>query len=164
MISLLTISLITFVGFDLFWTFSERRDKFIPVSEMMESKNALAKEVRGVMETIHKRTSSIEGIWLYSWPDAVNLDLVHHVGQGDDPLPTGSFLEEDFEDVGKLGMDICTELNRKRTNTACTIFGAGDAWGLIIVIWKADATRPANHLEIVDSLANRITHLLYYKD
>ena len=164
MISPITLSLLAFLAFDVYWNFRTTTDKYRPVAELMVSKKNRAEEVRRTMEQLHQRHPAIKGIWLYSWPDAVNLDLVHKVGQGDDPIPTGTFHTEDAGDVGRLGMDICTQLNKLEDNTACTIFGEGDAWGIIVVIWDDTKEKPKNPYPLVDGLANRITHLLYYAD
>lgn len=161
MISLITISLIGFLAFDLYWNFREHSDRYIPVSELMESQKDKAKLVHQIMEDLHKSHEAIQGVWLYSWPDAANLNLVHRVGQGPDPIPTGNFHTEDAADVGRLGLDICTKLNRVEDNTACTIFGAGDAWGVLVVVWESGVKKPKGYVSLVDSVANRITYLLY---
>ena len=163
-ISILVIGLTSWLGVDIYYNLKEQHDKFIPVSELMVSKKGMAQEVKGLMQTFHDRNPEIKGVWLYSWPDAINLDVVHKTGKGEDPIPTGAFQREDAGDVGRLSMDICTELNRRYKNTACAIFGEGDAWGLLVVVWDDDMERPQGHVNLVDALANRITHLLYYKD
>lgn len=162
-ISILVIGLTAWLGVDIYFNMKEYHDRFIPVAEMMAQKKSIAEEVKRLMQSLHDRNPEIKGIWLYSWPDAINLDLVHRVGQGDDPIPSGAFQREDAADVGRLGMDICTELNRQFKNTACTIFGEGDAWGVLVVVWEDGKKRPDGHINLVDALANRITHLLYYK-
>ena len=161
MISLITLSLIGFLVFDLYLNVREHSDKYIPVSELMETKKDRAAIVRQIMKDLHRSHAAVQGVWLYSWPDAANLNLVHHEGQGFDPIPTGNFHTEDAADVGRLGLDICTRLNRIEDNTACTIFGAGDAWGVLVVVWEPDVAKPDGHISLVDSVANRITYLLY---
>jgi hypothetical protein len=163
MISIVVVALAALVGVHIYSDFKASTDKFIPVSEMMRVKRGKAEQVKQAMTLVHSRTPEIKSIWLFSWPDAINLDLVHMVGKGANPLPTATFHIEDSADVGKLGMDICTELNRSYKNTACTIFGDGDAWGLIVVVWDETMKLPRNYENLVDSLANRITHLLYYQ-
>ena len=164
MLSLVLVSSIGYIGYDLWCEFQEQHDKHIPVAEMIEHHPDEAETVRGMMETMIKAFHEIKGIWLYSWPDATTLDLVHHAGQGNDPIPAGSFHPNEAEDVGKLSMDICTVLNRKEKNTACTIFARGDAWGLIVVVWQEGFDPKSGAFSLVDAFANRITNLLYYHD
>jgi hypothetical protein len=161
MISLIVVSLVAFVAADVYWNFKETSDKFIPVSERMVTNKGASDEVKNLMQRMLFLHSEIRSIWLYSWPDAANLDVVHQVGDPTNPLPTGHFWSTDATDVGRLGLNICTKLNRDLDNTACSIFGLGDAWGVLVVVWDSDKPKPAGYEAFVASAASRITHLLY---
>lgn len=161
MISIIVLSLVTFVGVDVYWNLKERSDPWVPVIELMETKPDKAEQVKRLMEKMLYLHSEIRSVWLYSWPDAANLDVVHQVGDPSNPIPTGHFWASDAHDVGKLGLDICTELRRNQHNTACAIIGNGDSWGLLVVVWDQGKPRPEGYKEFVASTASRISHLLY---
>ena len=160
-ISLLTLSLLAFVALDVYWNFIERTDKFIPLHEVVETDPHAFDAVKDLIRNMRREYPAIQAIWLYSWPDAANVQRIHSEGDSADPLPVGHFWNADSEDVGKLALDICTELNRNLKNTACSIFGHSDAWGLIVVVWKDDHERPGDHLDLIGSLAHRISFLIY---
>ena len=160
-ISLLTLSLLAFVSFDLYWNFIERTDKFIPLHEIVETDPNAYNAVKELMAQVQQNHHEIQAVWLYSWPDAANIQHVHHVGASPDPLPVGHFWGADAHDVGKLTLDICTELNRTIKNTACAIVGAGDTWGLVVVIWSDEVKRPDGYQDLAASMAKRISYLLY---
>jgi hypothetical protein len=162
-LTLILLSLTTFIGFDLYYNFLERSDRFIPVSEMLSKSKSVSEQVKKLMEDFHAAYPQIKGIWLYSWPDSTSLNLMHKVGQGTDPIPAGAFHPDEAADVGKLSMDICTILDRKEPNTACTIFGAGDAWGLVVVVWDGTLPIPSGSMSLIDAFANKLTHILYYQ-
>jgi hypothetical protein len=161
MISLIVLSLLAFVGIDVYWNIKERHDKFIPVAEIITTDPHAFEHVKTLMADMKSRHREIKSIWLYSWPDAANVDVVHQVGDTINPLPVGHFWTADAHDVGKLSMDVCTELNRNLRNTACSIIGNGDSWGVIVVVWDEEKPHPANHVGFVQSFARRISHLLY---
>ncbi|AGF91072.1 hypothetical protein S-CBP2_0046 [Synechococcus phage S-CBP2] len=160
-ISLLTMSLLAFTAFDVYWNFIERTDKFIPLHEVVETDPHAFDAVKGLLRNLRQQYPAIQAIWLYSWPDAANVERIHVEGDSLDPLPVGHFWKADAHDVGKLSLRICTELNRNPKNTACAVYGQGDAWGLIVVVWQADHERPEDHADLVGSLAQRISHLIY---
>lgn len=150
------------IGVDIYLDIKSYSDKFIPVSELMESKPNKAGVVRDRMDKMLRAYPQIKGIWLYSWPDAMNVELVHHAGRGEDPLPAGGFHPTESDKVGRLSMDMCTILERKEPNTACAIWAHQDAWGLVVVVWHDKENIPKGSVSLVDSLAHRITHDLYY--
>ena len=162
-LTFVVVSMAAFIGFDVYYNILERTDRFIPVSEMLSKNKSVTEQVKKLMEDFHAAYPQIKGIWLYSWPDATSVNLMHKVGQGTDPIPAGAFHPDESADVGKLSMDICTMLDRREPNTACTIFGAGDAWGLIVVVWNGELPLPKGSMSLIDAFANKITHILYYQ-
>ena len=160
-ISLLTLSLLAFVAVAVYWNFIERTDKFIPLHEVVETDPHAFDAVKTLMATSQQNHHEIKAIWLYSWPDAANVQLVHSVGNSPDPLPVGHFWAPDANDVGKLTMDICTELNRNVKNTACAIVGSGDTWGLVVVVWDETKDRPDGYKDLAAAMAKRISFLIY---
>ena len=160
-ISLLTLSLLAFVSLDVYWNFIERTDKFIPLHEVVETDPHAFSAVKELMAEVQQNHHEIQAIWLYSWPDAANVEKVHHVGNSPDPLPVGHFWAADAHDVGKLSMDICTELNRSVKNTACAIVGQGDSWGLVVIVWDGEKRRPDGFMDLAGTMARRISHLIY---
>ena len=162
-LTLMLLCLTGLLGFDVYHRFLDRRDKFSPVSEMLSRSGSVADQVKKLMEDFHSAYPQIKGIWLYSWPDSTSLDLMHRVGQGTDPIPAGAFHPDEAHDVGKLSMDICTSLDRRETNTACSIFGGADAWGIIVVVWDGELPIPSGSISLIDAFANKLTHLLYYQ-
>jgi len=163
MISLLTFSLMAVVGTQTYLHFRMTVDDFVPVAERMDTRAKEGEQVKKLMDNMLHLHPEILSVWLYSWPDAANLDLVYNVGDPNNPLPTGHFWSTDMHDLGKLTLNVCTELNRRLDNTACSIFGAGDAWGLLVVVWDAEKRKPAGYGPYVAGIANRIAHLLYGK-
>ena len=160
-ISLLVFSMVAVLGVHEYYHFMEATDSFVPVAERMEKRKKRGEEVKELMNEMLRLHPEILSVWLYSWPDAANLDLVYHVGDPNDPMPTGHFWSSDMHDLGKLTLNICTELNRRLDNTACSIFGAGDAWGLLVVVWDAEKKKPPGYNPFVAGVASRISHLLY---
>lgn len=161
MISLLAFSTLIYAGAHEYYEWMERTDAFIPVAERIEERPKAKEEIKRIMSDMLHRHPQILSAWLYSWPDAANLDLVHRVGDPDDPIPTGHFWTTDAADVGRLSLNICTELQHRVHNTACAIVGAGDAWGLLVVVWDPDKPKPDGHWAFVAGIAGRISHLLY---
>ncbi len=160
MLSLLAVASICYIGYDVFIEHKLRLDKFVPVSEMVVTRPDAFKRVKEYMENTHEAYHEIKGIWLYSWPDSSTLDLIHSVGQGSDPIPAGAFRAEDADQVGRLSLNLCTKLNVEVNNTTCSIYGNGDAWGILMVVWNDD--KPHNVHHTVKSLTHRIEHLLYH--
>jgi len=160
-ISLLVFSMIAVLGLHEYSHFRQSTDSFVPVAERMEKETDTAEKVKSLMNNMLQLHPEILSVWLYSWPDAANLDLVHHVGHPENPLPTGHFWSTDMHDLGKLTLNVCTELNRRLDNTACSIFGAGDSWGLLVVVWDPEKKKPPGYAPFVAGVANRIAHLLY---
>jgi hypothetical protein len=161
MISLLAVLLTSIVGLGVYQKFTTSSDDFIPVAELMETRKKAAIRVKDLMNRILFLHPEVTSVWLYSWPDAANLDLVHQVGDHKNPLPTGHLWQSDAPDIGKLTLNICTELNRKLKNTACSIIGQGDSWGLLVVVWDETRPRPDGYESFVAAMAARIAHLLY---
>ena len=163
MISILTLAGLGYIGTMTYLDIRYAYDKFIPVHEIVETDPHAFQAVKDLMARMQVQHHEIKGIWLYSWPDSSNVEVVHTTGESPNPLPVGHFWENDSPEVGKLGLDICTELNRHIPNTACAIVGNNDAWGLVVVVWDDEKPRPPGHLHFVGSIADRISHLLYGK-
>jgi hypothetical protein len=161
MISLLAVLLTSIVGLGVYQKFTTTSDHYIPVAELMESNKQASQKVKDLMARILYLHPEVSSVWLYSWPDAANLDLVHQVGDHKNPLPTGHLWQSDAPDIGKLTLNICTELNRKLKNTACSIVSQGDSWGLLVVVWDETRPRPDGYESFVAAMAARIAHLLY---
>lgn len=164
MISLLTLCGIGYIGTLTYLDIRYAYDEFIPVHEIVETDPHAFQAVKDLMARMQSLHHEIRGIWLYSWPDSSNVEVVHASGESRNPLPVGHFWENDHPEVGKLTMDICTELNRNLPNTACAVVGNNDAWGLVVVVWDDDKPRPPGHVQFVGSIADRISHLLYGKN
>ena len=160
-ISLLAFSSVAMVGVHEYYHWVERTDKYIPVAERIDKRPQAKEEVKRIMSDLLYRHPQIRSVWIYSWPDSANLDVVHRVGDPVDPIPTGHFWTTDVVDIGKLTLNICTELQHGFPNTACSLVGAGDTWGLLVVVWHADQPKPDGHMALVAGIAGRISHLLY---
>ena len=160
-ISTVLLASLMFVGFETYVDYRKDLTNYQTLVERIKDDPYAFKEVKALMEQIDKAYPEIRSIWLYSWPDAHNLDVVHFVGHSENPIPLGHLWTTDSDDAGKLSMRICTELNRKAKNTACTVWGNDDAWGLLVVVWEDDAKRPNHHKEMISALAHRIGHKLY---
>ena len=160
-LSSLLLSGLLFVGFDTYVDYREGQTNLQTIIERIEADPEAFGEVKGIINDAHLAYDSIAGIWLYSWPDAHNLDTVHSTGARQNPLPLGHFWASDAHDVGKLTLRICTELNRTAKNTACSVWGNEDAWGLLVVVWDEEKPKPDHYEDIVNALAHKIGHLLY---
>lgn len=157
----LVLSGLFFVGFTTYQEYQEDQTNFHTLEERIEKDPGAFSDVKTLMADTQRAYESIEGIWLYSWPDAHSLDVVHSAGTAHNPIPLGHFWTTDASDVGKLSLRICTELNRKSPNTACTVWGNGDAWGLLVVVWDPDTQKPNHFKEMINALAQKIGHKLY---
>ena len=157
----LVLSGLFFVGFTTYQEYQEDQTKPHTLEERIEKDPEAFSIVKTLMADTQRAYGSIDGIWLYSWPDAHTLDVMHSAGSTHDPLPLGHFWETDAHDVGKLSLRICTELNRSASNTACTVWGNDDAWGLLVVVWDPDERKPNHYKEMINALAQKIGHKLY---
>ena len=160
-ISSLVLSGLFFVGFTTYQEYQEDLTNLHTLEERIERDPEAFSAVKTLMADTERAYESINGIWLYSWPDAHTLDVMHSEGTTQDPLPLGHFWETDAHDVGKLSLRICTELNRSASNTACTVWGNDDAWGLLVVVWDPDERKPNHFKEMINALAHKIGHNLY---
>ena len=157
----LVLSGLFFVGFTTYQEYQEDQTNFHTLEERIEKDPEAFAAVKTLMADTHRAYESIDGIWLYSWPDARSLDVVHSAGTTHDPLPLGHFWTTDAHDVGKLTLRICTELNRNSPNTACAVWGNDDAWGLLVVVWDPEEQKPDHYKEMINALAHKIGHNLY---
>jgi hypothetical protein len=160
-LSSLVLSGLLFVGFKTYVEYQEGLTNLQTIEERIKADPDAFSDVKGIINDAHHAYESIAGIWLYSWPDAHTLDTVHSTGSRQNPLPLGHFWASDAYDVGKLTLRICTELNRTAKNTACSVWGNEDAWGILVVVWDEEKEKPDHYKDIVGALAHKIGHLLY---
>ena len=160
-LSLFILTALTTFGLGRWQEYQATLVKYQDLEERIEQDPEAWDRVKGLIDVVLRRYPSIEGVWLYNWPTAHELHKVHHAGNGFDPIPLGHLWTTDADDVGKLVFDVCTELNREAKNTACTVWGNEDAWGLIVVVWEEGAERPPHYEQMVKTLAHKIGHQLY---
>ena len=160
-LSSLILSSLFFLGFKEWSHYQMSLSNLQTLEQRIKEDPGAFSEVKRLIKDTERAYTEIQSIWLYSWPDAHNLNLVYSAGRFENPLPVGHLWTTDASDVGKLSMRICTELTSAVKNTTCAVLGNDDAWGILVVVWKDETTRPNHYKELVDALAHRIGHKLY---
>ena len=111
------------------------RDVGEPTIEVaLDRSKAKQKEIRKLIETILRLDSAINSVWVYSWPDALNLVPVMYVGDSKNPLPSSVFSSRDAGNLGHFLFGDCRRLDRRFENLTCPINGFEDSWGVIVVV------------------------------
>ena len=110
----------------------------LPVLTILEKERDKKEVIRRLMESILRSDENIKSVWLYSWPDALQLLPVMHVGDSIDPLPSGSLQRGDEYAIGAFLFGDCVEINRNFNNFSCPINGFQDSWGVLVVNYDED--------------------------
>ena len=131
-----------------------------PVSVVIRNSRVKEQQVRSLLESIKRTDQTIKSVWLYSWPDALQLVPIMYVGDSVNPIPNGSFIDDDTNVMGTFLFGECAELIRDFKNTSCPINGFEDSWGVLVVNY-GQTTPSERSKDIVESVANRISLLLY---
>ena len=66
-----------------------------PVSVLLSESEEKEEHIRDTLESIKQSNSNIRSVWLYSWPDALQIMPVMYVGDSVNPLPGGSLQRGD---------------------------------------------------------------------
>lgn len=130
-----------------------------PVEVMLERSKTKQKRIRQLIETILKLDKSIDSVWVYSWPDALNLVPIMYVGDSTNPIPASSFTPRDAPALGPFLFGQCRELPRQYENLTCPINGLEDSWGIIVVVSNQELS-PTTTSEI-EGLARRVGLTIY---
>lgn len=117
------------------------------------------KQVRRLIETILNLHPHVESVWVYSWPDALNLVPIMYVGDSKNPLPSSVFSTRDAGDLGYFLFGTCRELNRGFENLTCPINGFEDSWGVLVVV--LDAPIDTNTMSEIEGLSRRVGLTIY---
>ena len=129
------------------------------VKELVNTDRDLRAQVQEEMETLLQILPGAQGVWLYSWPDARNLDAVMRAGSGEDPFPLGFLRNGDQEAIGAWVLGECIDPNRAVSMCACPINGAWDAWGVLVVTYHE---HPPENPSAVQVVARKISNILYH--
>ena len=161
-ISILVTAGVTATGFSIYYqVYRAPQLGEQPVSTLLAENGDKEDYIRGILETIKQSDSSIRSVWLYSWPDALQIVPVMYVGDSLNPLPGGALVRGDESAIGYWLFGDCVELDRNFVNYACPINGQEDSWGLIVISYEEGrAPTMACHRKIA-AAAHRIGLLLY---
>ena len=136
-----------------------------PVSVVIEQYPAKEKAVRRILQQIKDLDSNIRSVWLYSWPDARQLNPVMYVGDSAQPITGGSFHPGDETAMGTFLFGRCAEVPRPISNHTCPVNGLEDSWGVVTVSYgNAEGEIPAQTKRAVSALVYRIGLILYSND
>ena len=128
-------------------------------------KDEIEKEVQSYIDILVTRDSSLQGIWVYSWPDARSLINVANAGSPINPLPLGYFLRGDAEAVGSLVFAECSCIKRSgKKLLACPIMTHNDAWGVVVFEHKLGTERPDNYKTLYAALTHKLSNIIYNHD
>ena len=116
-------------------------------------------QVQEEMNNLLKILPGAKGVWLYSWPDARNLDAVMRAGEGEDPFPLGYLRNGDQEAIGSWVLGECIDPDRAVAMCACPINGTIDAWGVLVVTYHE---HPPENPSAVQVVARKISNILYH--
>lgn len=155
------ILLATAIGGAGFWTyhhFSYAGER--SVEELVAAHPELEDKIRAELKKLLDLHKDIQSVWLYGWPDAQTLVVVHGAGQGRDPMPLGFFRAGDEHAIGSFVLGKCTPLDRKFTNYSCPIKGSEDAWGVLVVVLNESDLCPQKRAAI-RAMARKLSHLMY---
>ena len=136
-----------------------------PVSVVIEQYPAKEKAVRRILQLIKDLDPNIRSVWLYSWPDARQLNPVMYVGDSTQPIAGGSFHPGDETAMGTFLFGRCAEVPRPIQNHTCPVNGLEDSWGVVTVSYgNAEGEIPTQTKRSVSALVYRIGLILYSND
>ena len=131
------------------------------VTEVLSESDAKENQVRDVLEEIKRSDPAIESVWLYSWPDALQLVPVMYVGNSINPMPHGSFIWQDSDALGVYLFGDCAQLARPVVNYTCPINGMEDSWGVLVVVYRNGTEVSSSQQGMVAAAARRISLIIY---
>lgn len=114
-----------------------------------------------MLESILRSDPAIQSVWLFSWPDALQLIPVMHVGDSRNPLPSGTLQRGDEYAIGAFLFGDCVEVNRHFENFSCPINGFQDSWGVLVVNYGDEDPQNPRSEEFIYGVAQRIRNVLY---
>ena len=132
-----------------------------PVLTVIDSSRDKKEVVRTLLESIMRSDPSIKSVWLYSWPDSLQLLPVMYVGDSFNPLPSGTLQRGDEYAIGAFLFGDCIEITRNFNNFSCPINGFQGSWGVIVVNYGDDGPKNPRSEQFIYGVAQRIRTLLY---
>jgi hypothetical protein len=139
------------------YALSDKGEK--PAQVVLDRSKGKRQAVRRIIETIQRLHPLIKSVWVYGWPDAVNLIPIMFVGESHNPIPASVFDSRDAPNLGYFLLDECKGLDRPFINLTCPINGFEGVWGVIVVTFHD--TPPPSVLSQIEGLANRVGLILY---
>ena len=134
----------------------------LPLHTAIEEGNRKEKAQEYVNDMMREYQTSINSIWVYSWPDARNLLPVIQSGHHANPLPLNYFQMQDATAIGQLALEQCAEVDRpNRSLIACPIIAANDAWGVTIFEIKEGVDRPDYWRSTFGALTHKLSNFIY---
>lgn len=130
-----------------------------PVEVVLDNSKSKQKQIRKLIETILRLDDSIKSVWMYSWPDALNLVPIMYVGDSKNPLPASTFVRQDAPALGPFLFGECFRLTRDFNNHTCPINGFEDSWGIVVVVIDGDIS--ASTTSEIEGLSRRVGLTLY---
>ena len=146
--------------------YTETEDWEQPVSVVIERDPDKGKAVSRILQLIMDLDPNIRGVWLYSWPDARQLNPVMYVGESVSPITGESFQPGDEAAMGTFLFGRCAEVPRAYANVTCPINGLEDSWGVVTVSYgrNPEGEIPTQTRRAVSALVYRIGLILYSND
>ena len=152
-------SAVVSVGVNVYTQFTLRDKGEKPAEVVLDQSKGKRQSVRRIIETILGLDPNIKSVWVYGWPDALNLTPIMFVGDRTNPIPASVFDSRDRPALGYFLFDECAELDRPFYNLTCPINGFQDSWGVIVVSFEVE---PSDSLiSQIEGLTNRVGLILY---
>ena len=160
-ISTVLVASLSVCGYNLYRNHERSHWELLPLHTAIEQRSDIKPNVRLYIDTIVRTNPHVDGVWVYSWPDARNLLPVIHSGSSEDPIPLGYFLVEDYMEVGLMSMEQCTSLQRNSLLYACPIVAENDSWGVVVFVLNKDSI---NLIGEMAALAHKISTIIYHPE
>ena len=130
-----------------------------PAQVVLDQSKGKREAVRRIIETIIGLDTNIKSVWVYGWPDALNLTPIMFVGDRTNPIPASVFDSRERPILGYFLFDECAELDRPFHNLTCPINGFQDSWGVIVVSFHEEPS--SSLISQIEGLSNRVGLILY---